>query len=59
MLQSPAQNAFDVDFMPCISCVYLGYNNVVQFVQTVETYKLLSVEHVVIYNTSCGLEIIP
>lgn len=45
---------FDVDFTLCISGLYGGYNNVLQFVQTIETYKLLGVEHVVIYNTSCG-----
>ncbi|XP_026802956.3 uncharacterized protein LOC113547007 [Pangasianodon hypophthalmus] len=45
---------FDVDFTLCISCLFGGYNNVLQFVQTIETYKLLGVEHVVIYNTSCG-----
>lgn len=45
---------FDVDFTLCISCLFGGYNNVLQFVQTIETYKLLSVDHVVIYNTSCG-----
>ncbi|KAM9446790.1 uncharacterized protein Hap1MRO34_023274 [Clarias gariepinus] len=45
---------FDVDFTLCISSLFGGYNNVLQFVQTVETYKLLGVEHMIIYNTSCG-----
>lgn len=45
---------FDVDFTLCISCLFGGYNNVLQFVQTIETYRLLGVEHVVIYNSSCG-----
>ncbi|KAM9486906.1 glycosyltransferase family 92 protein F13G3.3-like [Clarias gariepinus] len=45
---------FDVDFTLCISSMFGGYNNVLQFVQTVETYKLLGVEHMIIYNTSCG-----
>lgn len=45
---------FEVDFTLCISSLFGGYNNVLQFVQTIETYKLLGVEHVVIYNTSCG-----
>ncbi|KAI5106890.1 hypothetical protein C0J45_2528, partial [Silurus meridionalis] len=45
---------FDVDLTLCISCLFGGYNNVLQFVQTIETYKLLGVEHVVIYNNSCG-----
>ncbi|XP_076857532.1 uncharacterized protein LOC143511777 [Brachyhypopomus gauderio] len=48
---------FDVDFTLCISCLFGGYNNVLQLVQTLETYKLLGVGRVVIYNTSCGPEL--
>lgn len=45
---------FEVDFTLCITCLFGEYNNVLQFVQTIETYKLLGVEHVVIYKTSSG-----
>ncbi|KAK1802534.1 hypothetical protein P4O66_004189 [Electrophorus voltai] len=46
--------SFKFNFTVCISNLFEGYNNVLQFVQTVEMYKLLGVQHVVIYNTSCG-----
>ncbi|XP_035378826.1 uncharacterized protein LOC113590768 isoform X2 [Electrophorus electricus] len=48
---------FDVDFTLCISCLFGGYNNVLQLVQTIETYKLLGVERVVIYKTHSGPEL--
>ncbi|KAI4896689.1 hypothetical protein NFI96_029402 [Prochilodus magdalenae] len=48
------KNTFKYKFTVCISSLFGAYNNVLQFVQTLEMYKLLGVEHVVIYNTSCG-----
>lgn len=58
----PIQNkesaaSFPHTFTVCISNLFGGYNNVLQFVQTVEIYKLLGVQRVVIYNTSCGPEL--
>ncbi|XP_067245678.1 uncharacterized protein [Chanodichthys erythropterus] len=47
-------NTFKFNFTICISNVFGDYNNVLQFVQTIEMYKLLGVQHVVVYNTSCG-----
>ncbi|ROL48963.1 Glycosyltransferase family 92 protein F13G3.3 [Anabarilius grahami] len=47
-------NTFKFDFTICISSLFGKYNNVLQFAQTMEMYKLLGVQHVVIYNTSCG-----
>ncbi|XP_051759913.1 beta-1,4-galactosyltransferase galt-1-like isoform X2 [Ctenopharyngodon idella] len=47
-------NTFKFDFTICISNLFGKYNNVLQFAQTMEMYKLLGVQHVVIYNTSCG-----
>ncbi|KAK1802536.1 hypothetical protein P4O66_004192 [Electrophorus voltai] len=46
--------SFKFNFTVCISNLFEGYNNVLQFVQTVEMYKLLGVQHIVIYNMSCG-----
>ncbi|XP_043999533.1 uncharacterized protein LOC122846565 [Gambusia affinis] len=43
-----------MDFTVCVSNLFGGYNNVLQFAQTLEMYKLLGVNRVVIYNTSCG-----
>ncbi|XP_056319243.1 beta-1,4-galactosyltransferase galt-1-like [Danio aesculapii] len=45
---------FRYNFTVCISNLFGSYNNVLQFAQTMEMYKLLGVQHVVIYNTSCG-----
>ncbi|XP_054894655.1 uncharacterized protein LOC129365466 [Poeciliopsis prolifica] len=43
-----------MDFTVCISSLFGDYNNVLQFAQTLEMYRLLGVNRVVIYNTSCG-----
>ncbi|XP_076880228.1 uncharacterized protein LOC143528398 [Brachyhypopomus gauderio] len=48
------RESFNFSFTVCISNLFGDYNNVLQFVQTMEIYKLLGVQHVVIYNTSCG-----
>nr|XP_046269099.1 glycosyltransferase family 92 protein F13G3.3-like isoform X2 [Scatophagus argus] len=42
------------DFTVCVSNLFGEYNNVLQFAQTLEMYRLLGVDRVVIYNTSCG-----
>ncbi|RXN18390.1 glycosyltransferase family 92 -like protein [Labeo rohita] len=47
-------NTFKYDFTVCISTLFGNYNNVLQFAQAIEMYKLLGVQHVVIYKTSCG-----
>ncbi|XP_071783978.2 uncharacterized protein LOC139933694 isoform X1 [Centroberyx gerrardi] len=49
--------SFPYTFTVCVSNLFGGYNNVLQFVQTMEMYKLLGVQRVVIYNTSCGPEL--
>lgn len=45
---------YPVEFTLCISTMFGGYNNVLQFVQSMEMYKLLGVQKVVIYKTSCS-----
>ncbi|KAI7797672.1 hypothetical protein IRJ41_019556, partial [Triplophysa rosa] len=55
----PIQNrviseTFKFNFTVCISNLFGDYNNVLQYAQTIEMYKLLGVQRVVIYNTSCG-----
>lgn len=55
----PVQNqekreTFPYNFTVCVSSLFGDYNNVLQFVQTMEMYKLLGVDRVTIYNTSCG-----
>ncbi|XP_048840824.1 beta-1,4-galactosyltransferase galt-1-like [Brienomyrus brachyistius] len=48
------EHNFKHNFTVCISNLFGSYNNVLQFVQTIEVYKLLGIQKVVIYNTSCG-----
>ncbi|XP_017272523.2 uncharacterized protein LOC108236404 [Kryptolebias marmoratus] len=43
-----------MNFTVCISNLFGDYNNVLQFAQTLEMYRLLGVNRVVIYKTSCG-----
>lgn len=45
------------NFTVCISNLFGDHNNVLQFAQTLEMYRLLGVNRVVIYNTSCGPEL--
>ncbi|KAM7403341.1 hypothetical protein PAMA_004000 [Pampus argenteus] len=42
------------NFTVCISNLFGDYNNVLQFAQSLEMYRLLGVNRVVIYNTTCG-----
>ncbi|XP_008302254.1 uncharacterized protein LOC103374017 [Stegastes partitus] len=48
---------FKFNFTVCISNLFGDYNNVLQFAQTLEMYRLLGVDRVVIYNTSSGPEL--
>ncbi|XP_060106697.1 beta-1,4-galactosyltransferase galt-1-like [Heteronotia binoei] len=43
-----------VEFTVCISTMFGKYNNVLQFVQSMEMYKILGVGRVVIYKNSCS-----
>ncbi|KAG1928057.1 glycosyltransferase family 92 protein [Pimephales promelas] len=49
-----ARETFKFNFTICISNLFGDYNNALQFAQTIEMYKLLGVQHVVIYKTKCG-----
>uniref|UniRef100_A0A3Q1HY83 Glycosyltransferase family 92 protein n=1 Tax=Anabas testudineus TaxID=64144 RepID=A0A3Q1HY83_ANATE len=51
------EKTFQFDFTVCISTLYGEYNNVLQFAQTLEMYRLLGVGRVVIYNNSAGPEL--
>ncbi|XP_024123891.2 beta-1,4-galactosyltransferase galt-1-like [Oryzias melastigma] len=71
LLTNPSANASEHTFIPvrnknekirfnftvCVSNLFGEYNNVLQFAQTLEMHKLLGVDRVVIYNTSCGPEL--
>ncbi|XP_031425871.1 uncharacterized protein LOC116221032 [Clupea harengus] len=51
------KESFRYSFTVCISNLFGEYNNALQFAQTMEVYKLLGVQRVVIYNTSCGPDV--
>ncbi|XP_041958288.1 glycosyltransferase family 92 protein F13G3.3-like [Alosa sapidissima] len=51
------KESFKYKFTICISNLFGGYNNALQFAQTMEVYKLIGVQRVVIYNTSCGPDV--
>ncbi|KAF3701033.1 Beta-1,4-galactosyltransferase galt-1 [Channa argus] len=48
------ENKIHFNFTVCISTLFDKYNNVLQFAQTLEIYRLLGVNRVVVYNTSSG-----
>ncbi|XP_018613816.1 glycosyltransferase family 92 protein F13G3.3-like [Scleropages formosus] len=52
--QKKVEHIFPYNFTVCISNLFGDYNNVLQFVQTIEVYKILGIQKVYIYNTSCG-----
>ncbi|KAH1179281.1 hypothetical protein KIL84_021864, partial [Mauremys mutica] len=43
-----------VEFTVCISTMFGNYNNVLQFIQSIEMYKILGAQKVVIYKNSCS-----
>ncbi|XP_062399804.1 uncharacterized protein LOC134089377 [Sardina pilchardus] len=51
------KQSFSYNFTVCISNLFGKYNNALQFAQTMEVYKLIGVQRVVIYNTSCGPDV--
>ncbi|XP_062399910.1 uncharacterized protein LOC134089483 [Sardina pilchardus] len=51
------KESFRYNFTICISNLFGDYNNALQFAQTMEVYKLIGVQRVVIYNTSCGPDV--
>uniref|UniRef100_H3A4W8 Glycosyltransferase family 92 protein n=1 Tax=Latimeria chalumnae TaxID=7897 RepID=H3A4W8_LATCH len=46
---------FKYEFSVCISTLFGNYNNVLQFIQAIEMYRLLGVGKVVIYKTNCSV----
>ncbi|NXG01148.1 GALT1 galactosyltransferase, partial [Sakesphorus luctuosus] len=45
---------FAVDFTVCISAMFGNYNNVLQFIQSMEMYKILGAQKVLIYKNNCS-----
>ncbi|XP_025019135.1 uncharacterized protein LOC112540019 [Python bivittatus] len=49
------RTSFFAEFTICLSVMYENYSNVLQFIQSMEMYKILGAERVYIYKTSCSL----
>lgn len=47
------ENSFTAEFTVCLSVMFGNYSNVLQFIQTLEMYKMLGVQKVVLYVNSC------
>lgn len=52
--EKEVEEGYQLNFTVCISNLFGNYNNVLQYTQTLEMYRLLGVGRVVVYNTSCG-----
>ncbi|XP_024123092.2 uncharacterized protein LOC112143390 [Oryzias melastigma] len=55
--KSHDQKERKLNFTVCISTLFGNYNNVLQVAQSLQMYRLLGVERVMIYKTSCGPEL--
>ncbi|XP_069465466.1 uncharacterized protein [Ambystoma mexicanum] len=49
-----ALTSFSAEFTVCISAMFGNYDNVLQFAQTIEMYKLLGAQRVTIYKNGCS-----
>ncbi|XP_030064002.1 uncharacterized protein LOC115473303 [Microcaecilia unicolor] len=46
--------ALSAEFTVCISTMFGNYNNALQFIHSMEMYKLLGAQKVIIYKTNCS-----
>lgn len=49
-------SSFQFNFSVCLPTLYGGYNKVLQFVQSMEMYRILGAQQIVVYKTNCSLE---
>ncbi|XP_036392991.1 uncharacterized protein si:zfos-464b6.2 [Megalops cyprinoides] len=54
--QQPKTSRFNYNFTVCISTMFADYDNVLQVVQAMEMFRLLGVDRVALYKTSCSSE---
>ncbi|KAJ8391505.1 hypothetical protein AAFF_G00088270 [Aldrovandia affinis] len=55
--QEPKSSGFDFSFTVCISTMFGNYSNTLQVVESMEMYRLLGVQRVVVYKNSCSPEV--
>ncbi|XP_069465576.1 uncharacterized protein [Ambystoma mexicanum] len=53
-IRNRSPSAFTAEFTVCISTMFGNSTNALQFIQTIEMYKLLGAQKVMIYNHSCS-----
>ncbi|XP_030063385.1 uncharacterized protein LOC115472969 [Microcaecilia unicolor] len=53
-IRNRVPKTFSTEFTVCISTMFGNYNNVLQFIQALEMYKLLGAQKVMIYKTNCS-----
>ncbi|KAM3911549.1 beta-1,4-galactosyltransferase galt-1-like [Leptodactylus fuscus] len=53
-IRNRERGQFSANFTVCISTVYGNYSNALQFIQTIEMYKLLGAQRVTIYVKDCS-----
>ncbi|CAL8242548.1 unnamed protein product [Merluccius merluccius] len=51
---APERSRLPLNFTLCMSIMFGDYNNVLQFVQAMELYRLLGIQRAIIYKTSCS-----
>uniref|UniRef100_A0A668AER6 Glycosyltransferase family 92 protein n=1 Tax=Myripristis murdjan TaxID=586833 RepID=A0A668AER6_9TELE len=52
--QAERQSSFPLNFTVCLTTMFNNYNNVLQFIQAVELYRLLGAQRVIVYKNSCS-----
>uniref|UniRef100_A0A8C8R5F8 Glycosyltransferase family 92 protein n=1 Tax=Pelusios castaneus TaxID=367368 RepID=A0A8C8R5F8_9SAUR len=53
-IKNRESHTFSAEFTVCISTMFGNYNNVLQFIQSIEMYKILGAQKVIIYKNSCS-----
>ncbi|XP_063791956.1 uncharacterized protein LOC134948102 [Pseudophryne corroboree] len=56
-IQNRDRGEFKTNFTVCISTLYGNYSNALQFIQTIEMYKLLGAQRVTIYLKNCSRQV--
>ncbi|XP_073496380.1 uncharacterized protein [Phyllobates terribilis] len=56
-IRNRKREEFTANFTVCISTMYGNYGNTLQFIQTIEMYKLLGAQRVTIYLKNCSQQV--
>ncbi|XP_078138369.1 uncharacterized protein LOC139924828 [Centroberyx gerrardi] len=52
--QAERRSSFPLNFTVCLSTMFNHYDNVLQFIQAMELYRLLGAQRVIVYKSSCS-----